>query len=341
VLRQIFFLCPEASVIQSEIVHKVFSFGLALWFCVLFTQATRAQTFQLNDGRSVSGEMLVPSANDAGIQIRVGEGQYERVPWGKFSQEDLRKLAENPKLQPFVEPFIEVTQAELIKKTDIGPIKPTPRLERPAPRSLLGALFGSSIGILAILLMYAANLFAAYEVAIFRAQPIGLVCGVAAVLPLIGPIIFLSMPTRMSGRYQEQDAEAAAAAEAATPTFSVPSGQPEQGTGEAGGGLRLAHADPAEAAKTAQAQVFARGQYTFNRRFFETKFPGFFGVVRREAERGLVLIFKTSRGEFIAHRITRIASGDLHVDVVRGSQTEEVMISFPEIQEVQLKHAHA
>jgi hypothetical protein len=284
--------------------------------------------------------MLVPSANDAGIQIRIGEGQYERVPWGKFSQEDLRKLGENPKLQPFVEPFIEVTQEELIKKTDIGPIKPTPRLERPAPRSLLGALFGSSVGIVAILLMYAANLFAAYEVAIFRAQPVGLVCGVAAVLPLIGPIIFLSMPTRMSARYEGEEAEAAAA-EAAPPTFSVPSAQPEQGTGEAGGGLRLAHAEPAEAAKSAQAQVFARGQYTFNRRFFETKFPGFFGVVRREAERGLVLVFKTSRGQFIAHRITRIAAGDLHVDVVHGSRTEEVMISFPEIQEVQLKHAHA
>lgn len=318
--------------------HKVFSIGLAFWLCVLLTEAARAQTFQLNDGRSVSGEMLVPSANDAGIQIRIGEGQYERVPWGKFSQEDLRKLAENPKLQPFVEPFIEETREELIKKTDIGPIKPSPRLERPAPRSLLGALFGSSVGIVALLLMYAANLFAAYEVAIFRAQPVGLVCGVAAVLPLIGPIIFLSMPTRMASRYETEEAEAAA--EAPTATYAVPSAQTAEATGEAAGGLRLAHAEPAEA-KTAQAQVFSRGQYTFNRRFFETKFPGFFGMVRREAERGLVLVFKTSRGEFIAHRITRIAAGDLHVDVVHGSKTEEVMISFPEIQEVQLKHAHA
>jgi hypothetical protein len=38
-----------------------------------------------------------------------------------------------------------------------------------------------------------------------------------------------------------------------------------------------------------QTEVFQRGQFTFNRRFFETKFSGFFGMMRREADKDMVL----------------------------------------------------
>jgi hypothetical protein len=202
---------------------------------------------------------------------------------------------------------------------------------------LFGALFASGVGVLMLLLIYGANIFAAYEVALFRAQPLALVCGVAAVLPLLGPIIFLAMPTRMTRRYATEEADAGPEPEPTT--YAVPTAQPAEGTAESAGGLRLAQSQPqAGADATAPAQVFARGQYTFNRRFFETKFPGFFSMIRREAERDLVLVFKTSRGEFTVQRITRIASSDLHAEVSRGGGAEEMMISFPEIQEVQLKH---
>ena len=76
----------------------------------------------------------------------------------------------------------------------------------------------------------------------------------------------------------------------------------------------------------------------FNRRFFETKFPGFFGVVRREAEKDMVLIIKAARGEHIVDRISRIAANDLHAQVRKGQASEEVMIPFTEIQEIRLKH---
>ncbi len=42
-------------------------------------------------------------------------------------------------------------------------------------------------------------------------------------------------------------------------------------------------------------KVFARGQFTFNRRFFETQLPGFFAMTRPEAERDTVLTFQTTR----------------------------------------------
>ena len=52
---------------------------------------------------SISGEMLISSANDQGVQIKVGEGDYQRIPWANFTQEDLRRFAQNPKMQPLIE----------------------------------------------------------------------------------------------------------------------------------------------------------------------------------------------------------------------------------------------
>jgi len=76
----------------------------------------------------------------------------------------------------------------------------------------------------------------------------------------------------------------------------------------------------------------------FNRRFLETKFPGFFGVVRREAEKDLVLIIKAHRDEYLVERISRISTNDLHAQVRKGQASEEVTIPFTEIQEIRLKH---
>ncbi len=102
---------------------------------------------------------------------------------------------------------------------------------------------------------------------------------------------------------------------------------------------RVASAEQPEA--PAAAVVFHRGEFTFNRRFFETKLGGFFGVVRREQERNQVVVIKAARGEFVAQRITRIAANELHVQVQRGHASEEVMVPFQEIQEVQIKQRTA
>ena len=326
----------------NGVVRKFYLLGLVMG---LLAVVARGENFILNNGETLTGELLASSANDAGVQIKIGEGEYKRVPWASFSQEDLRKFAQNKKMEPFVEPFIEITQEEKLKKTEVPNFKQPQRLERVTKQSLLGAFFGSGLGVLILLLLYAGNLYAAYEISIFRAQPVALVCGVAAVLPLAGPIIFLSLPTRMQpGEATWQTASrpapetmpaATAAAEVINPMQGDP-GPAETST------LRLAHTEPEKAATTLPATTtFQRGQFTFNRRFFETKFPGFFGVVRRDADRDMVLSIKTSRGKFAGERITRIAANDLHLEVHKGQASEEVMIPFIEIQEIQLKHKAA
>jgi hypothetical protein len=319
-----------------RVVRKSYSFiCMGLWVLGLLAGIARADTFQLSDGKILSGDVV--SFNENGLIVRLPDGKYsDRVPWGKFSQADLRRLAENPKIAPFAEPFIEVTQEERLKKTEV-PIREVPRLSHPESRSLFGAMFSSGIGVFVILLLYAANIYAGYEVALFRAQPVALVCGVAAVLPIIGPIIFLSMPTRMERTQQEEIGEAAADAE----PHIIPMAGSDAAAEPDAGGLRLAQTE-AEAAAAAlpKTQVFQRGAFTFNRRFFETKFPGFFGVVRRDGS-DMVLVIKSARGQYVGERISRIASNDLHLQVRKGLASEEVAIPFTEIQEVQLKHKDA
>jgi hypothetical protein len=299
-----------------------------VFLCGLLVGLARAERFDTTTGQAYSGEAV--SFNEKGLVIRLDDGSYaERLDWGKFTQGSLKALAKNPKAAAFVEPFLEpaeentaaVTREAIVIKTDY------PKLERPPAQSVLKAVFSSSVGLVACLLFYAANLYAGYEISIFRARPAALVCGVAAVLPVIGPIIFLCLPTRIESK------EGIVQEPAVDKEFYHVGDQPPPGPEAA----ELVDSAPGLPA----TETFARGEFTFNRRFFETKFPGFFGVIRREADKEMVLVFKAARGHYTVERITRLGVNELHVQVVRGTASEEVMIPFQEIQQVTLKHRDA
>jgi hypothetical protein len=343
------------------LVHQRRFIWLGILLCGLLYSIARADTFQLTDGSTMTGDIV--SFNDSGLRLRLPDGTYSNpVPWTKFSQDELKKLAQDPKLEPFVTPNIEVTEAQRIEKTQV-PVTQPPRLKRVAGGSLFGALLSSSVGLFVLILLYGAGIYAAYEVALFRRRAPGLVCGLAAIpgLGLLSPILFLSLPPQRLSNEEEENYQAEATVPEA-PSFTVPGVAPAATPGAPGapgapttgsetpaaaaetstvetGGLRLHHDAPATAgAALPQTQVFQRGAFMFNRRFFETKFPGFFGVVRREADKDMLLVIKAARGEYTAERVSRISTNDLHVQVRKGHATEEVMIPFTEIQEVKLKH---
>ena len=302
-----------------------------LWLCGLLA-AVHAATFSLADGTSLTGDIV--QFNDVGIIFRTPDDKYtERMPWTKFSQDGLKQLsAADPKIEPLVEPFIEIPESERPPKPEIK-VNDVTRLELPPKQSLIGALFSSSVGLVALLLIYAANIYAGFEAAIFRVRPIGLGMGVAAVLPVLGPVIILSLPTVV----QAEAAPAESVIESEEQKFSVP-GTP---TNEE---ITIAAASwqaPGAESGAPPAQVFQRGQFTFNRRFFETKFPGFFSVIRRDIDKDMVLVVKTMRGEFIVQRIVRIAQDDVHFQIAKGGASCEEMVPFAEIQEIQLKHKDA
>ena len=91
-------------------------------------------------------------------------------------------------------------------------------------------------------------------------------------LPVVGPIIFLSLPTVIDRAVeQEAEAEHAAAAAVATAADSSPLAPDAAHAAPAPGGLHIAHAEAAPAAALPQTQTFQRGAFTFNRRFFEAR----------------------------------------------------------------------
>jgi len=293
--------------------------------------AAGADTFQLTDGTALTGDVL--KYDDGGVLIRTAEDVYTNVIWMKFSQGALKQLAQNPKIRPYAKPFIIPLPSERPPKKEIK-VQEVSRLQVPAKAPLFAALLSSSVGLVIALLIYAANLFAAMEIAVFRSRPVGVVMGVAAVLPVLGPIIFLSMPTR-----GEPVAEPAPAAPAEP--MAVPGVTPMPKLIQPPGGIHIAASSWQQgsgAAEKPAPQIFKRGQFTFNRRFFETKFPGFFTLVRRETEKDMVLLVKTPRGQYEVQRITRMAANDMHFEVMQGAARQEMMVPFGEIQEIQLKH---
>ena len=332
------FTFARQALVLINLVRKFLCIIIGFCLCGLLATAN-AQTYQLTDGTSVSGDVV--SFNDDGVIFHTADDRYtDRLPWTKFSQDALKTLAKNPKLDVYAEPFIETPPAAP-PQMEVN-LRPVSRLVLPEKQSVIGALFSSSLGIIVLLLIYGTNVYAGFEVAIFRSRPPALVAGVSALLPILGPIIFLSMPTQIEPGATQEDMqmETGAPPEAIAPPHAQAQAQePQPATTES---VQVAPAGWQQAAPSLpETQVFQRGQFTFNRRFFETKFPGFFGMVRHGADKDLVLVVKTPRAQHVVQRISRISANDAHFEVVVGAAHQEVMVPFGEIQEIQLKHKDA
>jgi len=324
--------------------RRFHSIGLVALLGGLIAGIAWADEFKLANGNVLRGELA--SADEDGLVVKLDVGGFsKREPWINFSQETLKELARNPKAAPLVEPFIELEPQEIKAKEKQKEIvvKPVPnRMERPAPKPSLAAAFLTPAGLTILVVLMLANLYAAYEIALFRQQPVPLVCGLSVLFPVLVPLIFLSLPARAAHGEAEAvsaEAEAGAAAEAhggvkAKTTSRFPAA--------AAGGLLLAASSKPDAAPAPfQPQTFTRGEFTFNRRFFETKFPGFFRMVPSETEKDLVIVVKAVRGEYVGKRISRISSNEMHLQLQSGNASAEVMVPFVEIQSVQIRHKDA
>ena len=278
-----------------------------------------AETFSLTDGGSVAGEIV--KADDNGVMIRTPEETYTNMAWGRFSQAALKQLAPHPKIRGkgYVEPFFEPDAAQRPPKAEIT-VNEVKRMERPANPSLLGGLFGSSLGLFLLFVVYAANLLAAYEISIVKARSVAQVMGVAALLPIIGPVIFLVLKMNTGPTAEEKAAEEIAAEVVAAQKPQVP--------------IEIAEASWKHAeAKQAEPQIFTRGKFTFNKRFVETKFADFLGAAHGAQAKSFSLSVKTSKEELAVERITSVAVAEVVFEVTsRGPVT----VQLTDILEVKL-----
>jgi hypothetical protein len=328
--------------------------GLFL-FCLLAFVSIRASAglYTLTDSTNkIEGDPI--SENENGVVFQTTDGKdLDRIAWDKLTQDSLRELlarATTAREKAFIEPYVEELPQERAQRKEII-VKPVQFPDRPTTHLGMTAIFASPVGLTILLILYGANLFAAYEVAIYRRQPLPTVCGLAAV-PLFGvlsPIIFIAMPTRKGSVEGEEEPQTRF--RATPPPADATAAPPEEGA-VAGSGERSsltvqgtgAARQPAGplAQETApvlpEPIVFRRGDFSFNRRFFETKLAGFFRLVPSEAERDMVIHIKSGRGDFTGRRITRITPAELYLQVFHDNATADEMIPFVEVLEVQIRH---
>lgn len=303
---------------------------LVLWLsiCPAF-----AAEYKLTNGDIYKGQAA--SFNDDGLIVRLDLGGFSpRVPWGKFTQETLKQLMDVPEAREFVEPYIEipieVIQEQRQKQREIRIVEPE-KVPHTASKVGFFAAMANPLGYALLAALYLANLYAAAQIARFKGRPVALVVGVSAILPVIGPILFALLPS-LGQPQAEAAVEAAPVAETNTNPMqqNLPAGMQASSLGLAGGGAPAGKA----AANPAYSQVYNRTNTTFDRRFFETKFTGFFRVAPAEPEKDLVIVVKTPKQEIVAARVSRISANEVHFQLQRGA---EASVAFGEITEVSVR----
>jgi hypothetical protein len=205
-------------------------------------------------------------------------------------------------------------------------------------------MFESSLGLFILLVIYGANLYAAYEVAVVRGKPVGAVMGLSAVLPIAGPIIFLAQPVTTAT--DEEPVEGmppeGAGAPAGGPAAAMASSANAPASGPASGvapaippheEIQIVSASwqPSQEEKKPQPQVFARGKFTLNRRFIETKFASFVGEPKGEAK-SFSMEIKTLKDTIAVESIKLVGPTELILETPTG----QVTVPFSDIMEFKL-----
>jgi hypothetical protein len=293
---------------------------LSLWLG-LATAVLAADTLTLTDGTTVSGDII--KIDDSGLMFHTTTETYATVLWSKFTQDSLKQLSDNPKInKAYIEPFLDPTPADHPSKPEIK-ANPVTRMDLPEHPSLFGGLLHSSLGLFILLVIYGANLYAAYEIAVVRGKSIGAAIGLSAVLPLIGPVIFLTQPIKADAPPEETGGEGLPGADPAAPAPGSPAEEIQIVSASWQGGA------PEE--KKPQPQVFARGKFTFNKRFVETKFAGFIGEPKGEALH-FTMALKTLKAQLTVERIMQVTPNEVILETPNG----QVTVPFADILEVSL-----
>lgn len=319
--------------IQDQIMRRFLRLLLGLCALFLVTVTGWGVDFKLTNGDFYTG--YAASITDDGLVVRLEKGGFSpRVGWGGLSQETLKEIANSTNAlgAKFASPFIDKTQDERQSERaakKMVTVKDVPRVQLPTGKQKFLPALGTPVGLLILLALYLANLYAAAEIARFRSRPVFVVVGVSMLFPIVGPILYLIVPDDSSGG--ESTEGSGAVASVVTPT-AVEEKKPAPGAlGVAGHGKA--------AAVDHGPQVFKRTDTTFDRRFFETKLSGFFRIVPTDGDRDKVLVFRTPKVDYTARRISRITATEIHLQMLQGST--EVGVQFDSIIELTIRHKDA
>ncbi len=305
--------------------RRLCRYFFALFLCLAGLRLP-APDFKMADGAVITGVLVAPN-DDGAVIRRASGGLTSRMGWDRFAQDTLRELAKTPELKEVVEAFIDAAEpGPEEERPEIVVKDPPGKVARPTRAPGLISSLSTPAGLFILLIFFLANLYAAYEVSVFRNYPAAAVVGSSVILPILGPILFFCMPTRV-----RSDVELESQFEAPQEVANT-GAQELSAAGLAGSGLSLT------AGKAASGPVVAHATYKasdteFNRAFFERTFPLFFRVTRSESE-ATVMAVRSSKGEVVATRVSRISSNEIGLITQKG---HEIQLRFADISEVTVR----
>ena len=137
--------------------RRTSAFLLLLVVAGLLCGQAWAGDYKLLDGSTISGD--VSDGNDYGVAFRLDIGGFsKRISYSKFTQEALKLLAEDPKLKPMVEPFIELPpEFTKPKPKPTIHLRDVPRAERPTGRTTFFSSFTTPLGLVILGVLYLAD----------------------------------------------------------------------------------------------------------------------------------------------------------------------------------------
>ncbi|MBX3744065.1 MAG: hypothetical protein KF833_02040 [Verrucomicrobiae bacterium] len=307
--------------------RQLFRTALALLFCLIALPAP-APDFKMADGSVITGELVAPN-EDGTVIRRASGGLTGRLSWDLFAQETLLEMVADPRLRELVEAFIDHPEPAQSVVPEVVVRPPPGKLHRPDRRPGFFSALATPAGWFILLVLFGANLYAAYEIAVFRNYPAAAVMGTSVILPWLGPLLFLCMPTRVL-----HDAPTPMGQFEAPQEVETTGRQELAAAGLAGSALSLSASKASSPSQGAQAAVYRGSEVEFNRSFFERTFPLFFRLTRSDSDKDAVLAVKSSKGEVVAIRISRISANEIGLVTQKGN---EVQLRFGEISEVHVR----
>lgn len=341
------------------------------------------KTFQLKKAVRGSKELKgkIFKASGSGILFRLESGGLSsRIGYNNFTEESLKALIDmDPNVKRFAGGMIggpaqsgggsiPITPAPARQALDPPTVnKVESRPELPEKRGVLGALFGTGPGLILILLVWGANIWAGYAIGIYRKWPKWMVPTISAAAPIVAPIVFMSMKpkkvAKKDGTVAADDDEDAKPAKKKGAAVAKPvakakvvtarPGAPGAGAAAPRPAAGAAAAAPAQAAAPIaapaqpgaaaaapqlEAAAYVKGEVNINKRFIETKFAPFFKLVPDEPYRSAWICFITTRGEFWAKRIPKITQTDITIQCPQeGGGTTDQVCQIADIKEIHLR----
>ena len=228
-------------------------------------------------------------------------------------------------------------------------LQPVPDRRPSDKRFSLGGIF-SPAGIALSLIIMGFSVYAGREIALFRNRPVGLVCGLSAVFPVIAPTVFLLLPDP-AAQHAEAMAEAhdphlisnsgtsGALAETMPPETHQPAAMPNYEDDPDSPYLNMEPGQDEthfETTATAPAtlEFYRSGDYQIDYHFFNNHFQRFVGNAPPE---GQSLILRTREVEYPAHSVARLDAESLNIFYAAGDQWAEETIYYAHIEEVEVR----